>query len=185
VKEFNKYLALKFGLSTSRAKGQKILLEFVIDAKNPEQVTKMVQFLKGGIEGKSEFEEYGELKSLKKFRDFSLKRFGIKEWVVGKPSSGHIAQGAQALGYSFKAAAGGKYDLLIIDEILYAVQLGVIGEQGVLGLIAAKAPHTELVLTGSHKPFKKIFEKAGLITEMKKHKHPYDKGIGAREGIEF
>lgn len=145
----------------------------------------LVQFLKGGIEGKSEFEEYGELKSLKKFRDFSLKRFGIKEWVVGKPSSGHIAQGAQALGYSFKAAAGGKYDLLIIDEILYAVQLGVIGEQGVLGLIAAKAPHTELVLTGSHKPFKKIFEKAGLITEMKKHKHPYDKGIGAREGIEF
>jgi hypothetical protein len=49
VKEFNKYLALKFGLSHSRAKGQKILLEFIIDTKNPEQVAKLVDFLKGDL----------------------------------------------------------------------------------------------------------------------------------------
>ena len=49
VKEFNKYLALKFGLSTSRAKGQKILLEFIIDAKDPDQVAKLVDFLKGDL----------------------------------------------------------------------------------------------------------------------------------------
>jgi hypothetical protein len=49
LREFNKYVALKFGLSTSRAKGQKILLEFIIDAKNPEQVAKLVDFLKGDL----------------------------------------------------------------------------------------------------------------------------------------
>ena len=49
VKEFNKYIALKFGLSTSRAKGKKILLEFIIDPRNPEQVAKLVDFLKGDL----------------------------------------------------------------------------------------------------------------------------------------
>jgi len=49
VKEFNKYIALRFGLSTSRAKGKKILLEFIIDPKNPEQVEKLVDFLKGDL----------------------------------------------------------------------------------------------------------------------------------------
>ena len=49
VKEFNKYLALKFGLSHSRAKGKKLLLEFIIDPKNPEQVSKLVDFLKGDL----------------------------------------------------------------------------------------------------------------------------------------
>ena len=66
VKEFNKYLALKFGLSTSRAKGQKILLEFVIDAKSPEQVTKMVQFLKGDLSIIKRLIEMGV-----RFNDFS------------------------------------------------------------------------------------------------------------------
>jgi hypothetical protein len=49
VKEFNKYIALKFGLSHSRAKGKKLLLEFIIDPKNPEQVSKLVDFLKGDL----------------------------------------------------------------------------------------------------------------------------------------
>ncbi len=49
VKEFNKYLALKLGLSHSRAKGKKLLLEFIIDPKNPEQVARLVDFLKGDM----------------------------------------------------------------------------------------------------------------------------------------
>lgn len=49
VKEFNKYIALRFGLSHSRVKGKKLLLEFIIDPKNPEQVSKLVDFLKGDL----------------------------------------------------------------------------------------------------------------------------------------
>lgn len=49
VKEFNKYLAVKFGLSRSRAKGQKILLEFVLDPRNDEQIGKLVDFLRGDL----------------------------------------------------------------------------------------------------------------------------------------
>ncbi len=145
----------------------------------------LLQFMKGGIEGNDDFEEYGELKSLSKFENFSHKRFGVKKWVIGKPEPEHIAQGAEAIEYAKKAVSSGKYDLVVVDEILYAVQLGVISEEDVLSVIDSKAKGTELVLTGSHKPFEKIFARADLVTEMKKHKHPFDKGIVARKGIEF
>ena len=49
VKEFNKYIAFRFGLSTSRAQGKKILLEFIIDPRDPEQVARLVDFLKGDL----------------------------------------------------------------------------------------------------------------------------------------
>ncbi|MDD2806746.1 MAG: hypothetical protein PHV33_14435 [Elusimicrobiales bacterium] len=49
VKEFNKYIAVRFGLSTSRAKGKKILLEFIVDPRNQDQVSKLVDFLKGDL----------------------------------------------------------------------------------------------------------------------------------------
>jgi len=145
----------------------------------------LVQFMKGGIEGNSDFEEYGELKALAKFKNFSHKRFGVKKWVIGKPEPEHIAQGKEALEYSIQKASSGIYDILIIDEILYAVQLGVLHEDDVLRLIDSKAAHTELVLTGSHKPFERIFARADLVSEIKKHKHPFDSGIPARKGLEF
>lgn len=145
----------------------------------------LIQFMKGGIEGNKDFEEYGELKSLSKFENFSHKRFGVKKWVIGKPEPEHIEQGKKALEYAIQSASSGKYDLVIVDEILYAVQLGVISEDDVLGLIDSKNKNTEMVLTGSHRPFEKIFACADLVTEVKKHSHPFDKGISARLGIEF
>lgn len=145
----------------------------------------LIQFMKGGIEGVDAFEEYGELKALKKFENFSLKRFGVKKWVIGPPGPEHIAQGKEALEYAIGAVSSGKHDLVIVDEILYAVQLGVLREEDVLRLIESKSANVELVLTGSHKPLEKIFSMAGLVTEMRKHKHPFDKGVQARSGIEF
>ena len=145
----------------------------------------LIQFMKGGIDGNKDFEEYGELKALRQFPNFSHKRFGVKKWVIGKPEPEHLVQGSDALKYAAEIVSSGKYDLVIIDEILYAVQLGVVSEQDVLAVIEAKLANTELVLTGSHRPFPKIFEKADLVTEMKKHKHPFDSGIEARKGIEL
>ena len=75
--------------------------------------------------------------------------------------------------------------MIIADEILYAVQLGLIPEKEIIGLIKNKPREKELILTGSHKPFPDIFELADLVTEVKKIKHPYDKGILARKGIEY
>ncbi|PKM98576.1 MAG: hypothetical protein CVU79_02805 [Elusimicrobia bacterium HGW-Elusimicrobia-3] len=66
VKEFNKYLALKFGLSHTRAKGKKMLLEFIIDPKDPAQVSRLVEFLRGDLSIIKRLIEMGV-----RFNDFS------------------------------------------------------------------------------------------------------------------
>ncbi len=144
----------------------------------------LVQFMKCGLKNNNEFENYGELNSLKKFENFSLERFGFEEWVLSEPTKEHIEEAEKAVKHSLDAVSG-KFDLVILDEILYAVQLKLISEKSVIEIIEKKAKETELVLTGSHKPFENIIEKSDLVTEMRKIKHPYDKGIKARKGIEF
>lgn len=83
VKEFNKYIALRFGLSTSRAKGQKILLEFIIDAKNPEQVAKLVEFLKGDLSIIKRLIEMGV-----RFNDFS----SLDDTAAGQQALDSVSQ---------------------------------------------------------------------------------------------
>ncbi len=145
----------------------------------------LVQFLKGGIEGTESFDDYGELIALNKFPNFSFERFGFREWVIGNPKPEHMEQAQRALASAKFAVKMGKYDLVVIDECLYAVQLGILPEQEIVELMKSKAKNTELILTGSHRPLEKIFEAADLVTEMRKIKHPFDRGIGARKGIEY
>jgi len=80
----------------------------------------------------------------------------------------------------------GEQNLLVLDEVIAAAVYHLIQEKDVLDLIDLyeKNRRFELVMTG-HKLFKGLKEKADLITEMNKVKHYFDKGIQAREGIEF
>ncbi len=80
----------------------------------------------------------------------------------------------------------GKQNLLILDESIAAVVYHLIEEKDIFGLINLynKNRRFELVMTG-HKLFPGLEEKADLITEMRKVKHYFDKGIQAREGIEY
>ena len=142
----------------------------------------LVQFMKNGA-GNPEIDFPGEIKALQKFETFSVKRFGAGSWVIGKPSQEHIDKVKEA--YNHLLSCFGKYDIIIADEILYAVQLGLLHENDILSLIFKKPERQELILTGSHIPFPKIFEKADLVTEIRKIKHPYDSGIKARKGLEY
>lgn len=78
---------------------------------------------------------------------------------------------------------GGKVDLLVLDEVVRAINDRLLTEEDVLKLIRLRG-RTHLVLTGHDCP-KKIIEEADLVTEMKKVKHPYDKGILAVRGLDF
>lgn len=143
----------------------------------------LVQFMKNGA-GDSEIDHPGEIKALEKFDNFSFKRFGAGSWIIGKPKPHHIEKVKEALNY-LKLSLNQDYDIIIADEILYAIQLGLLQEDQLIELIKNKPKNKELILTGSHIPFPKIFELADLVTEVKKHKHPYDKGIMARKGLEY
>ena len=83
-----------------------------------------------------------------------------------------------------------KYNLIILDEILVAYNLKLIKLNNIIKLIklfnssAADGNHKALVLTGRGCP-KSLYKFADLVTEMKEIKHPSQKGIEARPGIEY
>ena len=101
-----------------------------------------------------------------------------------KPTENQIAAARTALNYVHECFEK-DYDIIIADEILYAIQLGLLTEDDVLKLIDEKPANKELILTGSHIPYPRIFDRADLVTEIRKIKHPYDSGFLARKGLEY
>lgn len=75
-------------------------------------------------------------------------------------------------------------DLLILDEIVSACNRGVVPETLVTDFLRCKPQQLEVVLTGRD-PSPGLTELADYITEMRKLRHPFDRGIPARKGIEF
>lgn len=76
------------------------------------------------------------------------------------------------------------YDVIILDEIVFCVKNELVGLDEIARLVERKHKNVELVMTGRGAS-KKLIALADIVTEMKLVKHPYDKGIGAREGIEY
>ena len=111
--------------------------------------------------------------------------------VIGK--QGKIAQSirtltkaaaAKALADLTETAAQGSYDVIILEEIVYFVSIGLAAVADVRRLIERKNPRVELVLTGRGATVE-LIAMADLVTEMKPIKHPFEKGLPARAGIEY
>ncbi len=77
-----------------------------------------------------------------------------------------------------------KKTLVIFDEIIGAINTMLIDEALVLDFLKNKPLQAEVVLTGRN-PDDKLLDLADYVSEIKKIKHPFDKGISAREGIEY
>ena len=75
-------------------------------------------------------------------------------------------------------------DLLVLDEALNATSRDLLDESALREFVLGKPEGLEIVLTGRPAP-EWLAERADYITEMKCHKHPYDRGINAREAIEY
>lgn len=92
----------------------------------------------------------------------------------------------RAIRIAKKLIKSGKQDLLVLDESVAAVVYHLIEEKDIISIIDLfdKNRRFELVMTG-HKLFPGLEERADLVTEMKKIKHYFDKGIQARKGIEY
>lgn len=91
---------------------------------------------------------------------------------------------AEAMELARRDLASGSYDLVVLDEIVNSIRLGVLPVEDVIDLLDSKAEHTEVVLTGRGAP-QELIDRADLVTEMRLVKHPFDKGVPARRGIEF
>ncbi|MCX7912914.1 MAG: cob(I)yrinic acid a,c-diamide adenosyltransferase, partial [Dehalococcoidales bacterium] len=111
---------------------------------------------------------------------------GLRKFVhrKGEIDPQEKVEAEAALEAARRAVAGGNYDIVVLDEINIALYFNLISLDAVRELIRTKPSHVELILTGRNAPAE-LLEMADLVTEMKKVKHPFDRGIGAREGIEY
>jgi cob(I)alamin adenosyltransferase len=141
----------------------------------------MIQFIKGEW-------YYGELTSSKRLEpEFELIAAG--RGFVGiidddHPIEEHEKAAKDAIEVAKQKIASGDYDIMILDEINYAVKLNLISQEDILDVIAAKPEKTSLVLTGNYVP-KAVMDAADLVTEMREIKHPYQRGIKAKKGVDF
>lgn len=77
-----------------------------------------------------------------------------------------------------------KYDMVVLDEVFEAINAHMLSESEVYEFITNAPSSMEIVMTG-HNPPQKFMDCADYITEFKKIKHPYDRGITGRIGIRF
>ncbi|MEN6427785.1 MAG: cob(I)yrinic acid a,c-diamide adenosyltransferase [Phycisphaerales bacterium] len=83
-----------------------------------------------------------------------------------------------------EAAATKTYDVLILDEIVFCVSAGLAQLDDVRRLVERRDPHVELVLTGRGAT-PELVALADLVTEMRKIRHPFDRNVPARPGIDY
>jgi len=141
----------------------------------------MLQFIKGSW-------HYGEMDSSKKLEP-NLELIAVGKGFVGilddtSSRDEHQKYAEEALKICREKIFSEKFDVLILDEINYAINLGLISVDDVIKLIKEKPENLDLVLTGNHAK-DEIIELADLVTEMKEIKHPFKSGIKAKKGIDF
>ncbi len=96
----------------------------------------------------------------------------------------HIREALKGLERAREIITSKKYQVVILDEIISALELKLIEERDIIDLINNKPADVHLVLTG-HNKFPQILKQCDLVTEMKMVKHPYYKGILAQRGIDY
>ncbi|MGH9452585.1 MAG: cob(I)yrinic acid a,c-diamide adenosyltransferase [Terriglobia bacterium] len=141
----------------------------------------MVQFIKGSW-------HYGELDAAKmlgndRFQILPMGR-GFVKVGVEKPDPEDVRMVEEAWNFAKEKILGGAYDMVILDEINYAISYHMLSPKEVVRTLRAKPEMVHVVLTGRN-AHPSIVECADLVTEMREIKHPYQRGIPAQRGIEY
>jgi cob(I)alamin adenosyltransferase len=137
----------------------------------------VMQFMKGQT-------LYGELEAARRLGpNITIEQVGRKAFVLREPDPQDLELAREAFGRAKMLVTSGDYDLVVLDELNCVVDYGLIPLEEVKSMIRAKAPHTELVMTGRG-VHPDIIEMADLVTEMREIKHYYNAGQPARKGIE-
>lgn len=138
----------------------------------------MLQFMKGSP-------DYGEVTAAALLPGFTLVQSGLPTFVdKNNPSAEDLRLAAEGLARARQEITSGDWDLVILDEINVALDYGLLRLEEVEELIHARPAALELVLTGRYAA-DRVIALADLVSEVKLVKHPYSRGIGAREGIEY
>jgi len=137
----------------------------------------IIQFLKPP-------ENYGEHLAAEYFENLTIMPLGLDHMVSKVPKEKDIKIAKEVLETAKKEIYSKKYDLVVLDEVNVAMSWNLLDPKEVISVLSGRPPNVEIVLTGRGAPAE-IIEYADLVTHMTMIKHPFDKGIKARKGIEY
>jgi len=121
------------------------------------------------------------------FEVLQLGKGFVKAMGDRKPFDEHLAAAKEALRVAKENITSGAYEMIILDEILYAIDYAgvqLVTVEEVLDLLEAKPPSLHLILTGRNAP-QAIIDRADLATSMDEIKHPWQQKIPAQVGIDY
>lgn len=141
----------------------------------------VLQFIKGSW-------KYGELKGIKRLAP-NVELQTVGEGFVGiidddRSFEEHRAAARKGIELALEKIKSGDYQLVILDELSVAIDLGLVTEDELESLLQARPEKQHLVITGRNAP-QKLIDRADLVTEMMEIKHPYQQGILAQKGIDW
>ena len=146
----------------------------------------LLQFMKGGAGSVENVRgEYNAIERLPTFTYEATGEFGWHGFSDGSDDASHADRAEAGLERAHDLVTDPEHHMLILDEVLYAANRGLIGPADVVELIESKAADLELVLTGGHSKPEYLYEVADLITNVRKEQHMIDAGQGARKGTEY
>lgn len=141
----------------------------------------VIQFVKGSW-------KYGELKGVKRLAP-EVELHVVGEGFVGiiddsKQFEEHVEAAREGIALARAKIQAGAHQLVILDELNVALDLGLVNRAEVEKLLEARSEMQHMVITGRRAP-DWLIEKADLVTEMKEIKHPFQQGIEAQKGIDW
>ncbi len=139
----------------------------------------VLQFIKGSWKS-------GEQESARKLAPLvEIRRVG-QGFVYREegPSEKDVSAARDGLRQAAEAMGSGEYGLVVLDEILYAIDCGLLAAEEVIEAIGNRSAGTDVVLTGRNAP-DAIVAMADTVTVFEETRHPFKSGIKAREGIEY
>jgi len=136
----------------------------------------IAQFCKGRL--------YSEIKALKNIKGIKIEQFGRSCFIKRKPNKEDMILAQRGLARVREAVTGGKYGVIILDEINIAMKFKLVSFNDLVRIIDRVPAETEMVLTGRYAPGQ-LIKRADLASEMKEIKHYYNNGVSARKGIEL
>lgn len=107
---------------------------------------------------------------------------------VPRPSApefqAHREAACEAMASAANALESGEFALVVLDELNYAVTLGLVAIDDVLTMLQRRCPEVHVMVTGRY-AHERLVDIADTVTEMRCVKHAFDSGVCAQEGIEF
>lgn len=118
-------------------------------------------------------------------------RLGVDWWVIGEGFTWESddldedeATAQEAWRHARAVIEGGQHQLVILDEVSYPMTFGWIDTTEVVDVLRSHRDDVHVVCTGRGMP-DALVEVADTVTEMRKVKHAYDRGVRAKRGIDF